>query len=233
MGKRFAGPVAASERRAQIDLDKLRAAGQGKHIQSDGFAAMRAENLELHSEADMENRVAFGAEQYELQRMAHKTEDSDPESGGDDDDGYEDPYADIDVKAFVKQLEEQQDKNIVQKPPPTDANDATVQLACFQPIKEAPEALRAILAARADPNIVVGDSLSPLRRVIAFARPRDAAAMRDLLLQHGAAESQFEKQRWHERQAAEGSEAAWLQNFHRSAPTHTQHMRSLIYTVSW
>ena len=233
IGKEICGPSRRSERRAKIDLDTLRAAAQGKTIQEDGYADMRAANLELHKAADMENRVAFGAEQYELQRMAHKTEDSDPESGGDDDDGYEDPYADIDVKAFVKQLEEQQDKNIVQKPPPTDANDATVQLACFQPIKEAPEALRAILAARADPNIVVGDSLSPLRRVIAFARPRDAAAMRDLLLQHGAAESQFEKQRWHERQAAEGSEAAWLQNFHRSAPTHTQHMRSLIYTVRW
>ena len=62
---------------------------------------MRAKNQELHKEATMENRVAFGAAQYELQRMAHKTDDSDQESAGDADDGYEDPYADIDVRAFV------------------------------------------------------------------------------------------------------------------------------------
>ena len=96
--------------------------------------------------------------------MAHKTDDSGPESYGDADDGYEDPYADIDVKAFVKQLEKQQDKKIVQKPPPTDVNDATVQLACFRPINETPDTLGAILLARADPNLVVGDGISPLRR---------------------------------------------------------------------
>ena len=52
---------------------------------------MRAKNLELHSEADMENRVAAGTAQYELQRMAHKTDDSDQENESDVDDGYEDP----------------------------------------------------------------------------------------------------------------------------------------------
>ena len=128
----------------------------------------------------------------------------------------------------MKQLEEQQDKDIVPKPPPTDPNDANVQLACFRPTNETPKALGAILLARADPNLVVGEGISPLRKVIAFARARDAAAMRDLLLQHGAAESKFEKQRWQERQAAEACEAAWLQNFHRPAPTHTKHMHSYI-----
>ena len=49
---------------------------------------MRAKNRELHEAADMENRVAYGTAQYEAQRMAHKTEDSDQEGGdadGDDD----------------------------------------------------------------------------------------------------------------------------------------------------
>jgi hypothetical protein len=98
IGKEICGPSRRSERRAKIDLDTLRAAAQGKTIQEDGYADMRAANLELHKAADMENRVAFGAEQYELQRMAHKTEDSDPDSGGDGDNGYEDPYADIQLQ---------------------------------------------------------------------------------------------------------------------------------------
>ena len=54
---------------------------------------MRAKNLELHEEADMENRVAHGTAQYHAQRMAHKTEDSDPESNGDADDGSKMPDA--------------------------------------------------------------------------------------------------------------------------------------------
>ena len=41
--------------------------------------------------------------------------------------------------------------------------------------------------------------------------------MRNLLLEHGATESKFDKQRWEERQAAEECEKSWLQNFHRSA----------------
>ncbi len=93
-----------------------------------------------------------------------------------------------------------------------------MQLACFRPIKEAPDAPEAILLARPDPNLVVDDGISPLRRVIAFARTRDVVAMRDLLLQHGASETKFEKQRWQERQAAEECEKSWLQNFHRSVP---------------
>ena len=68
--------------------------------------------------------------------MAHKTEESDPESGGDDDDGYEDPYADIDIKAFVKELEEQQDKNIVPKPPPTDATMRPCSWLVCSPLKK-------------------------------------------------------------------------------------------------
>ena len=44
-----------------------------------------------------------------------------------------------------------------------------------------------------------------------------AARMRELLLEHGADESAYERRRWEERCAADAGEAAWLQNFHRSA----------------
>ena len=125
------GPARQSKRRAQIDLDKLRAAAQGKEIQTVGFAAMRAKNQELHEEADMENRVAFGSAQYHTQRVAHKTDDSDLESNGDADDGYvgDDWLFDADFTnpATVKKLFPPPAPK-APRPPPKDAEDATQQL---------------------------------------------------------------------------------------------------------
>ena len=74
-----------------------------------------------------------------------------------------------------------------------------MQLACFQPNNEKPETLEEILRARADPNLIVGDDVSPLRKVTTFARNHDVARMRELLLAYGASESAFERQRWAER----------------------------------
>jgi hypothetical protein len=216
--KTIIGPRRATERRAEADLAMLRGAALGHSAWADGIcvAAMKAKALALMEGAEKEARVAMGIDQYLSQRMAHKVEDSDPETDGDDDDGTGDPYHGIDLAACVKLAEEPPAK-IEQREPPKDANDASVQLACFRSIKETPEALEAILLARADPNLVVDDDISPLRKVIAFARTRDVAAMRELLLRHGAMESKFERQRWHERQSADANESAWLRNFHRSA----------------
>jgi hypothetical protein len=210
------GPGRSSRTRAERDLASMREASQGHATWAEGLAALRSKNLELHQASEKEARVAMGIDQYLSQRMAHKVEDSDPETDGDDDDGTGDPYHGIDLAACVKLAEEPPAK-IEQREPPKDANDASVQLACFRSIKETPEALEAILLARADPNLVVDDDISPLRKVIAFARTRDVAAMRELLLRHGAMESKFERQRWHERQSADANESAWLRNFHRSA----------------
>ena len=90
-----------------------------------------------------------------------------------------------------------------------------MQLACFRFSLERPETLEAILLARADPNLIVGDgNISPLRKAMLYAREnKDAARMRELLLEHGADESAYERLRWEERCAADAGEAAWLQNF--------------------
>ena len=40
--------------------------------------------------------------------------------------------------------------------PPRDADDATAQLSCYLATQETPDAPRATLFARADPNVVVG-----------------------------------------------------------------------------
>ena len=64
----------------------------------------------------------------------------------------------------------------------------------------------------------------PLRKVIASARSSDVIRMRELLLEHGASESAFERQRWEERQRADANDAAWLKNFHRSEQSATDRL---------
>ena len=99
-----------------------------------------------------------------------------------------------------------------------------MQLALFRPNNETPETLEAILRANADPNLIVDDDISPLRKVIAFARNNDVVRMRELLLEHGAFESAFERQRWEERQRSDATDAAWLKNFHRSEQSAIDHL---------
>ena len=172
----------------------------------------------LRESAQRENRVARGVAQYEAQKQAHKTDDSDPETSGDEDDGADDHYYGLDEAAVAKMNEDTPPQR-AQPPPPCEANHANAQLACFLPFHEKPETLEAILLARADPNLIVGDgNISPLRKAMLYAREnKDAARMRELLLEHGADESAYERRRWEERCAADAGEAAWLQNFHRSA----------------
>ena len=62
---------------------------------------MQAEVEQLIIQAQRENGVALGIEMYEAKRMEHKTDDSDP-SDGDDDEGYEEPYANLDYDTAVR-----------------------------------------------------------------------------------------------------------------------------------
>ena len=80
------------------------------------------------------------------------------------------------------------------------------------------------------PNLIVGDDVSPLRKVITFARNPDVARMRGLLLAYGASESVFERQRQPERRAADACDAAWLENYHRS--THQPYAATAVSTHS-
>ena len=150
------GPARQSERRAKADLAKLRQAAQGHVTVKESIAAMRQKSRDLHQEAEFEANVAMGFAQYGLVRDAHKVVDSDPESDGpapvDHDDSFE--AADFSDPAVVKKFFPPP----APKPPrapPRDAADATRQLADFMPTSETPEALRALLAARADPNLII------------------------------------------------------------------------------
>ena len=209
--KEIVGPPRQSERRAENDLPTLREAARAQKTWPEQVAAMQQAAQVLRESAQLEKRVARGVAQYEAQKQAHKAEDSDPETSGDEDDGFDD--------AMVAKLVADLPPLRARPPPPVDPNDANVQLACFRFSLERPETLEAILLARADPNLIVGDGdISPLRKAMLYAREnKDAARMRELLLEHGADESAYERRRWEERCAADAGEAAWLQNFHRSA----------------
>ena len=75
--------------------------------------------------------------------------------------------------------------------------------------------MQKLLAARADPNIVVGNDIPPLINVYAFASRDHVGLMRNMLLEAGAVESDAMKERWDVRRRADASEDAWLRNFHR------------------
>ena len=99
--------------------------------------------------------------------------------------------------------------------PPTNAVEATIQLATYDASPWGLARLRLLLDMRADPNIVIGDKgFSPLRTVIVFACV-DHVEMRDVLLSYGARETKEDRESWQRRRLVEKNEAAWLQNRHK------------------
>jgi hypothetical protein len=81
---------------------------------------------------------------------------------------------------------------------PLTPHEADVALQAFRPIRARPEDLEHILACRADPNrpITVPGDISPLRKVLIFARDEHVAKMRQLLLEAGAHESNDDRKAW-------------------------------------
>ena len=154
----------------------------------------------------------------EEERQAGSTESQkDIETDESDYDAF--PYFDVSTNEAVSRLMSEATPS--QSPAastsvPADHFDASVKLAKFQPFHESVAALRALLEARADPNIIPGPTeLSPLRNVIWSARTKDVVEMRALLLAHGAKQSLDDKKRWATRRGADLNEPAWLKNFHK------------------
>ena len=218
--KEITGPRRATERRAQADLAMLRGAALGHAAWADGIcvAAMKAKALALMEGAEKEARVAMGIDQYLYQRMAHKVEDSDPETDGDDDDGAPDAYDYSDPKVLEKCLAQPPVPKKGPTQPPRDADEATARLACFRATQETPDALRVLLSARADPNVVAGEGDHlPLWRVMRYAHNQHVHEMRDLLIEFGAANGEAELERWEDRLNIDRCEPKFMREFHRSA----------------
>ena len=87
-------------------------------------------------------------------------------------------------------------------------------LSKFRPARGTAEDLRKLLQARADANICLSGDVHPLMKVMTFAAADHVGAMRELLLAHGAVESEEAKERWALRRRADACEEDWLRNFH-------------------
>ena len=129
-----------------------------------------------------------------------------------------------DVKSFVKQLEEQQDKNTVQKPIRMPTMRLCSLLASARPMRH-PKHLEQF-SWRAPIRIL---SLAKASRLSGrSSRLPELVTLPQCVIYYFnmVPQSKFEKQRWHERQVAEACEAVWIQNFHRSALNYSTDMPS-------
>jgi len=186
----FYGPRREQRRRAEADLDQMRAAGAIGSTREQGLQYMAAEARRLQVSASFEAEVRVAVQR---QRAAEDEEeaavyvsDEEPEEDEPWLLDYPSPRT-ADVRATPPS----------QKQPLT-PHEADVELQAFRPIKARPEDLEHLLACRADPNkpITTPGGTSTLQKVLTFAREEHVAKMRQLLLDAGANESDDDRKRW-------------------------------------
>ena len=185
----FYGPRREQRRRAEADLAQIRAAGAVGNTREEGLQIMAAEARRIQLSAQFEAEVHAAVQR---QRAAEEEEaaldfvsDEEPEE--------EDPWL----------LEEHTSTQDIPATPPSQKapltrEEADVALQAFRPIKARPEDLAHILSCRADPNrpLTVPGDINPLRKVLCFARGEHVAKMRELLLDHGADETEEDRKQW-------------------------------------
>ncbi len=187
------GPDRSDCRRAETDLDQMRAAGAIASTREQGLQYMAAEARRLQVSAGFEAEVRAAVQR----QLAEEEEDAVYVS--DDEPEEDDPWM----------LEIPSNEDVAATPPsqrqPLTPHEADVALQGFRPIKARPEVLEHILACRADPNkpLTVPGDISPLDKVLTFARAEHVEKMRQLLLDHSANESEEQRKRWVTRQRAD------------------------------
>jgi len=183
------GPDRIDRRRAEADLAQIRAAGAVGNTREEGLQIMAAEARRIQLSAQFEAEVHAAVQR---QRAAEEEEaaldfvsDEEPEE--------EDPWL----------LEEHTSTQDIPATPPSQKapltrEEADVALQAFRPIRARPEDLAHILSCRADPNrpLTVPGDINPLRKVLCFARGEHVAKMRELLLDHGADETDEDRKQW-------------------------------------
>ena len=176
------GPKRTSRTRAEIDLEQIRLSSTAGKTREEGLEIMAAEARRIQISAQFEAEA-------EMQRQREATCGAPFEFFSDDED---EPW----LMDYPPPGEEEAPPPVSQQGPltPEEANEA---LRKFRPIWSTPAALEHILACRANPNppLAEGD-ISPLRKVIAFASGQHVAKMRELLLEHGAEETEEDRERW-------------------------------------
>ena len=188
------GPDRSDRRRAETDLDQMRAAGAVGSTREQGLQYMAAEARRLQVSASFEAEVRAA-----VQRQLAEEAEEDAVYVSDDEPEEDDPWM----------LEDPSNEDVAATPPsqrqPLTPHEADVALQGFRPIKAGPEGLEHILACRADPNkpLTAPGDISPLDKVLTFARAEHVEKMRQLLLDHGANETKEQQKRWVTRQQAD------------------------------
>ena len=211
------GPKRGEKRKAEEDLEAIRAASQGP----DAWGAMAAEAHRLQEQAEFEGRVAACVSSYTCsaepsQPPADESQSQDDWQPGDSQEYYND------VNELWQEIDDEGrlPASYVHPPripvaDPKDMLEATALLSEFRPARMCTEDLKKLLDARADPNITLSGDIHPLMKVMTFANADNVGPMRDLLLQAGAVETSEFKERWVHRRCADACEEAWMRNFHR------------------
>jgi hypothetical protein len=175
-----------------------------------GLKAMRAEARRIQERVAYEKEIRLAM----LRRASSIDSDSD---NGDD----ADRMADDDQDEWWRDLQDGRIKTddigtgVKPRQPINTPNEATGELFKFRPLRESVEELRRLLTLRADPNAPVSaDGLSPLQNVMTFAPEQRVATMRDLLMEHGAVETEDDKKRWVIRQDADRFEPHRVRDFY-------------------
>ena len=137
-----------------------------------------------------------------------------------DESDYEDERSDNSEPEWMKGYpsEEESPEEVLQPTRPAlTPLEAMAELARFRPIHGKPCDLKHLLECKADPNMPLRvGHMSPLRNVMTFAKESYVIQMRDLLLKHGAKESDKDRERWDLRQRADIAEKVMNYTKHRA-----------------
>jgi hypothetical protein len=182
------GPRRQYRHRAEADLDQIRAAGAVGNTREHGLEIMAAEARRIQLSAQ------FAAEaRAEMQRRRETEEQEAALSCVSDEEPEDDPW----LQDYPSPRAEEVTATPLSQKTPLTREEADHELKHFRPIRSYPHHLEHILACRADPNkpCVRGD-ISPLRKVLTFAQENHVERMRELLLEHGANETEEDRKQW-------------------------------------
>ena len=198
------GPNRTTQEQAQKDLEEIRKAAEKAETREEGLEMMRDEAQRLKNSAQYEAEI-----QETLRRRDSMMDESDYE---DDDmtEGSDPPW----IEEYTEYTEEPPQESQAADRPTLSPIEATAELSRFRPLRSTPSDLKHLLEARADSNMPVkpGD-ISPLRKVMSFAKMDHVAEMRDLLLQYDANESDEDRARWELRRRADFCERIRINNY--------------------
>ena len=183
--KHIRGPDRHDHHRAETDLHQMRAAGAVGGTREEGLQIMAAEARRIQTGAEFEEQA-----RAEMQRAAEDQRFVDylSEEESDDEPCFVTTPPDEEVPEVAPTLSERS---------PLTRDEADRALQGFRASRASPADLEHILASRADPNRPPSpDNITPLRKVLAYARGEHMEPMRELLLRYGARESQTEIDEW-------------------------------------